>query len=48
MKTRQVDERYRPIVTVKKMEKNKPTVIQVSGETYVLAHKDQRPKGRKN
>jgi len=38
---RKKDEKYRPIVTVLKVKKDKPTVIQISGETYVLRHKDQ-------
>ncbi|GGE47863.1 hypothetical protein GCM10011391_28280 [Pullulanibacillus camelliae] len=52
MKTRQKGDRYRPVVTVSKVKQGGPrnglpTVIQMSGETYVLAHKDQRPKGEK-
>lgn len=43
---RQAGDRYRPIVTVKKVKKGIPTVIKVSGEIYVLAHKDQRPKSK--
>ncbi|WP_026676758.1 hypothetical protein [Fictibacillus gelatini] len=49
---RAIGERYRPIVKVKKIKKDgprkgMPTMIEVSGELYVLAHRDQRPqKGR--
>ena len=32
-------ERYRPIVTVEKARKGKPTVINVSGFRYILDHK---------
>lgn len=32
-------ERYRPIVTVLKAKKGKPTVIQVSGNRFILDHK---------
>lgn len=32
-------ERYRPIVTVLKARKGKPTVIKVSGFRYILDHK---------
>lgn len=35
------DETYRPIVHVKKVKKDIPTVLQVSGRRYVLEHKDQ-------
>lgn len=48
MKERKTGERYRPIVTIKKIKKGKPTVIHVSGETYVLKHKDQFRGGRSN
>ena len=34
-------ERYRPIVTVTKVKKNTPTVVEMSGRRYILEHKDQ-------
>ena len=42
---RKVGDTYRPIVHILKVKKNKPTVIKVSGEEYILKHKDQY-KGR--
>lgn len=44
---RRKGERYRPIVTILKMKKDKPTVIMVSGEVYQLQHRDQFKRGRK-
>ena len=44
--TREVGDTYRPIVHILKVKKGKPTVIKVSGEEYVLRHKDQF-RGRK-
>lgn len=38
---RKVGDTYRPRVHILKMKKDKPTVIKVSGEEYVLRHKDQ-------
>jgi hypothetical protein len=38
-KTRQTGDRYRPVVTISKMKNGLPTVISVSGETYILVHK---------
>ncbi len=32
-------EKYRPVVTVEKAKKGKPTVINVSGFRYILDHK---------
>jgi len=32
---------YRPRVHILKIKKDKPTVIKVSGEEYILRHKDQ-------
>ena len=34
------DEKYRPIVTVAKVKKDVPTVVEMSGRRYVLEHKD--------
>ena len=34
-------EKYRPIVTVTKVKKNTPTVVEMSGRRYILEHKDQ-------
>ena len=36
-----VGEVYRPIVHIKKVKNGKATVIRVSGEDYVLRHKNQ-------
>lgn len=40
-------ERYRPIVTVLKAKKGKPTVIQVSGRRYIMDHKYAFRRGKK-
>ncbi|MGF3214595.1 hypothetical protein ACQV2X_05495 [Facklamia sp. P12945] len=40
MKERKVGDRYRPIVTIKKIKKGKATVIEVGGETFVWKPKD--------
>ncbi len=43
MKTKRVKgDRYRPVVTILKTKKGVPTVIQVSGQTYVLRHVDTK------
>ena len=34
-------EKYRPVVTVTKVKKNIPTVVEMSGRRYILEHKDQ-------
>lgn len=34
-------EKYRPVVRVKKVKKEVPTVIELSGREYILRHKDQ-------
>lgn len=39
--TRKAGDTYRPIVHILKVKKDKPTVIKVSGEEYILRHKDQ-------
>lgn len=44
---RQVGDRYRPIVTIEKVRKKVPTVIKVSGRTYILRHDDQYRGGRR-
>jgi hypothetical protein len=44
---RQVNDQYRPVVTIKKIKKDIPTVIELSGNTYVLAHKDQLNRNKK-
>lgn len=33
-------EKYRPTVTVTKVKKEVPTVVEMSGRRYVLEHKD--------
>ena len=35
-----VNDRYRPIVTIKKIKKEVPTVIEVSGRRYVYENAD--------
>lgn len=43
----EVNERYRPIVAVKKVKKGIPTVIEVSGRRYVYETSDSYKGGRK-
>ena len=43
----EMGEVYRPRVHILKVKKDKPTVIKVSGEEYVLRHKDQYRGGRR-
>lgn len=38
---KQRGDKYRPVVTILKMKKGVPTVIKVSGRTYILRHEDQ-------
>ena len=45
--TRKVGDTYRPIVHILKTKKRTPTVIKVSGEEYVLRHKNQYKGGKK-
>lgn len=35
------DEKYRPVVTIKKVKKGIPTVVEFSGRKYILEHTDQ-------
>ncbi len=42
-----VNDRYRPIVTIKKIKKDVPTVIEVSGRRYVHENADTYKRGRK-
>ena len=42
-----VSDRYRPIVTIKKVKKDIPTVIEVSGRRYVHETSDSYKKGTK-
>lgn len=44
---KQKSDRYRPIVTILKVKKGLPTVIKVSGQEYILRHKDQYQGGGK-
>ena len=39
-------EKYRPIVTVTKVKKDIPTVVEMSGRRYVLEHKDNFRSGK--
>lgn len=34
-------EKYRPVVRVKKVKRDVPTVVEFSGRRYILEHKDQ-------
>lgn len=40
-KARTKGEKYRPVVTVLKTKKGRPTVLQVSGQVYVYQSPDQ-------
>ena len=42
-----VGETYRPRVHIKKVKNGKATVIRVSGEDYILRHKDQYQGGKR-
>jgi predicted RecB family nuclease len=44
---REQGERYRPVATVLKERKGKPTKLQISGNTYVLQHRDQMYKKKR-
>ena len=46
-RTFELYDRYRPIVTIKKIKKDVPTVKEVSGRRYVLEHVDNFRGGRK-
>ena len=35
------DEKYRPVVTVKKVKNELPTVVEIRGRKYILEHVDQ-------
>lgn len=43
----EVNERYRPVVTIKKVKKEVPTVIEVSGRRYVHENPDTNKKGKR-
>lgn len=43
----ETNDRYRPIVTIKKVKKDIPTVIEVSGRRYVHDNADTYKGGRK-
>ncbi|WP_373757837.1 hypothetical protein [Jeotgalibaca porci] len=34
-------DKYRPVVTITKVKKDVPTVIEMSGRRYTLVHEDQ-------
>lgn len=44
----EINDRYRPIVTIKKVKKDIPTVIEVSDRRYVLEHADTNKRGKRN
>lgn len=48
MSARKPGDKYRPIVRVKKVKKGIPTVLLISGERYILDHKDTYKGGKKN
>ena len=41
------NDRYRPIVTIKKVKKEIPTVIEVSGRRYVHENVDTHKEGKR-
>lgn len=43
----EVSDRYRPIVTIKKIKKDIPTVIEVSGRRYVHENVDTYKGGKR-
>lgn len=43
----EVNDRYRPIVTIKKVKKEVPTVIEVSGRRYVHDNADTYKGGKR-
>lgn len=43
----EVSDRYRPIVTIKKVKKEVPTVIEVSGRRYVQDNADTYKGGKR-
>ena len=43
----EVNERYRPVVTIKKVKKEVPTVIEVSGRRYVHENPDTNKRGKR-
>lgn len=43
----EVNDRYRPIVTIKKIKKEVPTVIEVSGRRYVYETVDTNKRGKR-
>jgi hypothetical protein len=47
VKIREKGDQYRPIVTIDKMKGERPSVIIVSGERYILDHSNIWKKGRK-
>ena len=44
----ETNDRYRPIVTIKKIKKDIPTVIEVSGRRYVHDNADTNKRGKRN
>ena len=46
-RTFETNDRYRPIVTIKKIKKEIPTVIEVSGRRYVHEHVDTDKGGKR-
>ena len=43
----ETNDRYRPIVTIKKVKKENPTVIEVSGRRYVYENADTYKGGKR-
>ena len=41
MRVRKTGDTYRPIVHIRKVKNNVPTVLHISGRRYILEHKDQ-------
>lgn len=41
-KKRKVGEKFRPVVTVIKMKKGEPSVVEISGNRYVLRNENKK------
>lgn len=45
---REKGDKYRPIVHIEKVKNGTPTVLQISGNRYILEHKNQFKWGKQN
>lgn len=48
IRTFEKGDKYRPTVTITKVKKDVPTVVEMSGRRYTLEHKDQFKWGKRN